>query len=622
MSNKLSVTELDFDKIKTNLVRYMQTQDQFNDYNYEGSGLNVLLDLLAYNTHYNAMTTHFAVNENFLSSAQLRQNVVGRAATLGYIPRSAVGSSARVTIHVPVPDVETPPSTIELARGTKIKTTIDGIVYQFVVLETSSAPLDTMADTGDQHYMFYDVLIKQGVMKKISFRADNDDENQQFVIPDQDVDMSTLRVKVKPHSEATASTVFTPFSSFANIDPAANFYFIQETSSNQYSIYFGDDIVSYKPKTNSVIDVEYITTKGFSGNGGRSFELLDNVNGMSNGYIELGPGVVMSSGGSDRESIESIRFNAPLTFTSQNRAVTAEDYKSILLKEYGDIEAITTWGGEDNIVPDYGKIYVAIKPRSAEVLDAGGITAIKFILAGKNVVSIQPEFVNPDYTYVGLDVYFKYNPNLTENTTVELQTEVKRVIEQYSLENLRDFNGVFRYSKLLREIDNADPGILNSSMHVKIFKPISLTAGSPQLNAFELEFASTLHNRPGQPVINSTPFKVNGVDHWLGDTERKGEDTPVRTINMYKRVGGNNVIVNKDVGSVNSSNGSVTLHSIDLDIDTEIKVISYPSTYDIAPMRNQILLIDSASIIVSGSIDTIAASGSAGAINYDSVERQ
>ena len=611
--DQLNVTELDFDKIKRNLTEFLKGQDKFNDYNYEGSGMSILLDILAYNTHYNAMAGHIDVNESFLRSAQLRHNVVGRAMPLGYVPRSQSAATVAVDLIINSPVGAPPPTNIDLNRGARLTTNIDGVQYPYTVLVSINAQI-----TSDNTYEFNDVVIYQGELKTSRFRVDSTVESQRFIIPDTNVDMSNLRVRVREHDDSSTYSVYIPFNTFAQLDGDTPVYFTEEISTGEYAVYFGDGLIGKRPNGNNIIEIEYLSTKGKFGNGANNFTFASDIQGNTDIDVLLHTPNSQSSGGAERESIESIRFNAPLTYISQNRAVTSDDYKAILIKEYGDIEAISTWGGEDNSPPDYGKVYIAIKPKSGDKLTPLAKTNITNLLKGKNVVSISPAFADPTFTKLELQVFFKYNPNLTENTQTELQSIVSRAIEQYNNDNLRDFSGVFRYSQLLRTIDRSDTGILNSTVRVQMYKDI--IPDPAKQNVFDLQYAGAFYITVESEIsISTTPFLINGIIHYIGDEPIGGDLN--RRLFVYKLVDEIPVKVIRDVGTLNATNGTITIHSFRPDNDDPIRIMVTPLSYDIAPKRNQLVQIDNQVLQIFGSVDTIATGGASGAINYQTTPR-
>ena len=612
MATNLNVTVLDFEDIRNNLKNFLKEQSEFNDYDFEGSGLSVLLDVLAYNKHYNAMNAHFSLNEAFLDSAQIRGNVVTRAKLLGYTPRSVLSPRAQVDIVVDISsETGTIPTTLTLPRGTKLNTSVSGEEFQYVVLNTQTT---TLVGTT---YTFSDVTIVEGDLREIKYRVDNDIENQKFQLSDFDSDTSTLRVRVQANEESTAFDVYTKFETLRNVDSTSKIYFLQENSAGYYEVYFGDGVTGFKPTNNNIITIDYITTQGKESNGANAFTMVDSIGGFSTISLTLDSA---GAGGADAETSESIRFNAPLTFIAQNRAVTADDYASIIKKEFSNIDSISTWGGEDNDPPDYGRVYIAIKPLLADTLTESEKTdIIGSILKGKNVVSITPEIVDPNFTYLELDVNFKYNPNLTDRSSVELSSVVRDTITDYNFNNLNKFDGVFRHSQLTRAIDNSDPSILNTMVRPRMFQ--NITPVNNANNDINLSFSSPFFQSGDSTkfLINSTAFKINNVDHFFGDEPIAGSTK--RNVIVYKVVNNVNVTVIADAGEIDVDNGKITLNKFRPDTTAAIKITVVPNSLDLAPKRDQLISIDNSFVVISPEVDTIATAGAAGSINYTTTSR-
>ena len=624
MASNLNVTELDFDQIKQNLKNYLKTQSEFNDYNFEGSGLSTLLDVLAYNTHYNALAAHFSLNEAFLDSAQIRGNVVTRAKLLGYVPRSVLAPRAQVNISIDVTnEVSTLPNTLTMARGTKLGTTVGSEQYQYVTLETQSAELtvDTTVTPNTKKYNFNAVNIAQGYYKSLRYRVDNDIENQKFQLSDEDADTSTLRVRIQENSESTSYDIYTRFETLLGVDSTSKVFYLQENAGNYYEIYFGDGVTGRKPNNNNIITLDYVYTDGPESNGANVFTMSDSVGGFGSSVVTT---LSAAAGGVEQETSESIRFNAPLTFTSQNRAVTSDDYRAIIQREFTNISSISCWGGEDNDPPDYGQAYISIKPLIAEKLTQAEKDQITgTILKGKNVVSITPQIVDPNYTYLELDVFFKYNPNLTDRTAVELTSVVRDTISDYNFNNLNKFDGVFRHSQLLKLIDAADPAIQNSTVRPYMFMNItpSTTQGA---NNFQLSFTSPFYKSGASTVfiLNSTAFKLaysGTIDHYFGDIPIAGSVN--RQIIIYKIVSGENVTVINDAGILDPDKGTVTINNFTTYNTNPIRITVTPNSLDLAPKRDQLIAIDALRVNITPSVDTISVSGSTGTINYTTPSR-
>lgn len=615
MATNLNVTELDFADIKQNLKNFLKQQSEFNDYDFDGSGLNVLLDVLAYNTHYNALNAHYSLNESFLDSAQIRGNVVTRAKLLGYTPRSVLSPRAQVDISVNVAaEVGTKPTILELTRGTKLNTVVSGEEFQYVVLETQQATLSAVtANT----YQYNDVVIAEGSIRELKYRVDNDIENQKFQLSDYDADTSTLRVRVQSNEESSSFDVYTKFESLKDVNSTSKVYYLQENPSGYYEVYFGDGVTGFKPSNNNIVTIDYVTTQGKESNGANSFSMVDNIGGFSNITITLDTAAI---GGVDAETMESIRFNAPLTFIAQNRAVTADDYSAIIKKEFSNIDSISTWGGEDNDPPDYGKVYIAIKPLLAEQLTTAEKTDITgAILKGKNVVSITPEIVNTNYTYLELDVAFKYNPNLTDRSSVELQSVVRDTISDYNFNNLNKFDGVFRHSQLTRAIDNSDPSILNTIVRPRMFQNITPVNNAD--NNFNLSFVAPFYQSGNSTafILTSSAFKINNVDHFFGDEPITGSTK--RNVIVYKVVNNINVIVTPNAGEIDVTKGTMILNNFRPDTTAAIKITVLPNSLDLAPKRDQLISINNNSVVITPEVDTIAVAGSAGSITYNTTSR-
>ena len=622
MASNLNVTELDFDQIKDNLKNFMKSQSQFKDYDFDGSGLSVLLDILAYNTHYNAMLAHFALNEAFLDSAQIRGNVVSRAGLLGYVPRSVLAPRAtvRLTVDVTNNDSINLPTTLVVERGTKFTTVVDGVSYTFSSLESQSAIRKdvTVDNVLTKTFTFDSIPIAEGTIRSLSYRVDNDIQNQKFQISDADADTSSLRVRVQNNQQSERFDTYQLFTSLQDVVSDTQVYHLQENSSGFYQIFFGDGIIGKKPVNDNIVTLDYLVTQGIAANGANNFDLVTAFPTLNEPEITVTT-LTKANGGSSAETTESIRFNAPITFQAQDRAVTSQDYAAIIQKNFANIESISTWGGEDNIIPDFGKAYISIKPLIGESLTQNEKDEIKGIIKSKNIVSITPELVDPEFTNVELDVFFKYNPSLTSRSISALESLVKDVVLDYNFNQLNRFDGVFRHSELLALVDNADPAITSSTIRPFLTKTI-IPSVSRVKNDFNLTFAGSFFIGKGKGYnISSTAFKISGVDHFFGDLEIP--DSENRTIMVYKIVNNENIIVNGNVGLIAAESGVVTLNNFGPDDTTPITITLSPNSLDIAPKRNQIINIDSSKINTKGSIDNIAYSGSSGTLEYSTTSR-
>ena len=618
MATNLNVTELDFDQIKRNLKNFLKQQTEFTDHDFEGSGLNTLLDVLAYNTHYNAMNAHYSLNEAFLDSAQIRGNVVTRAKLLGYTPRSILAPRATINLVVDLAGenaaTQGATSSLVLPRGTKFTSTVSGESFDFVTLNNSTG---TQSGT---KFTFSNVAIAEGTYKTLLYRVDNDIESQKFQLGDVDADTSTLRVRVQQNEQSLTHDVYAKFESLLNVDSTSQIYYLQENPSELFEIYFGDGVIGRKPVNNNIVTLDYVFTKGAEANGASIFNISGNLSNSGGTSLVNSTYTVTTltnaSGGTEKETMESVRFNAPLTFTSQNRAVTAEDYKAIILKSFSNISSISTWGGEDNDPVDFGSVYISIKPLTADVLTAEEKSQITDnVLKGKNIVSITPEIVDAAFTDLELDVFVKYNPNLTDRSSVDIQTLIKDVIADYNFNNLNKFDGVFRHSQLTKAIDSADPAILNSTVRPFMFQNVAL---NPTANANDhaLTFAAPFYQAGNSTdfILNSSAFLINNENHFFGDVPIDGSSE--RQVIIYKIVDDVNITTNPDVGRINLDKGTLTLKGFAIDSATTVRLTLTPNSLDIAPKRNQLLRIDPARVTVTPQVDTITTAGSSGSIEY------
>ncbi len=506
--NRLNVTELDFDQIRSNLKTYMQNQTTLADYDFDGSALSTLLDVLSYNTFYNAFNANVQANELYLDTAQVRNNVVSHAKSLGYVPRSR--SAANATIKVTVNSPSGSPSSLTMNRGTNFSSTIDGKKYNFVNLVAQTIQPNAGV------YEFSSVPISQGKLKTFTYTVDDSDARQKYEIPDINVDTSSLVVKVRPNSASSADAVYSLVTNIVNVTGTSEVYFLQEGLDGKYEVYFGDNAFGKKLAAGNVITLEYLITDANLSNNATTFALDDNISGNTNVTVTL---VTKATGGAIKEDIESIRFNAPLSYLSQNRVVTADDYVTVVKNQYANAETVSVWGGEENDPPEYGKVFVAIKPKTGTTLNAAEKqSVVDTILKPKNIVSITPEIVDPVYLYIKLTVFVKYDPNLTSLTSGELTSKVRTIISTYNDNNLKKFDGVFRHSQLLGQIDNADPSILNSTVNVGIQKRLVPTLN--EAKKYTLDYNNGFFTNIGaaQSIISSTTFTYNGQLHQFQDT--------------------------------------------------------------------------------------------------------
>ena len=606
---RLNVTSLDFDQIKINLKDFLRSQPELADYDFEGSALGTIIDVLAYNTFYNSFNANVNMNEIFLDTAQIRNNVVSHAKSLGYVPRSVTSAFAEINVTVNAPAGS--PASLNMPRGTTFSSTIDGKNFAFVNLEAQ-----TIVPVGGV-YTFPAVKINQGQIRTQTFIVDDTSTAQKYAIPDANVDTATLVVKVKTNSTSTDFEIYTLVTNIVDVDGTTNAYFLQEGIDGQFEIYFGDDVFGRRLVAGNIVEIEYLITDGAEPNNATSFKLTGNISGNTSASITL---VSKAGGGSAAETTDSIKFNAPLSFLSQNRVVTADDYKAIVKNNYTNTESISVWGGEEQAVPEYGKVFLSIKPKNAQVLSDSEKQFIKdSILKTKNLVSITPEIVDPDFTFIKLEVFFKYDPNLTSLTAGELKNAVIATITNYNDTNLKKFDGVLRASQVTTAIDATNPAILNTIMRVNVQKRLVPTVGTAL--KYDLSFSSpfSANIATGESVIDSSEFILNGFNHKMQDVPT--DDSNIRKVQFYRIANNQKIITTEDAGTVDIAQGLVTLTSFNPDgglvgDNPYITITATPSSSDLAPKRNQLLQIDLLQSTVTPQIDEIATGSVVAGIGY------
>jgi hypothetical protein len=609
---QLNVTELDFDKIKNNLKEYLKELPggAYQDWDFEGSGLNQLLDILAYNTHYNAILAHNTMNESFIDSAQIRSNVVSRAKLLGYVPRSA--SAAKATLSLTFPSsINDNQDSYSISAGLKFTTTVDDITYTFVTIEDYTTQLDPIAD----EYVFPAVEIYQGRIKHNKYVVDEASFHQNFEINDTTIDISQLSVDVYDNNRTSAFQAYTRFDQIGEVGPDSAVYFIQENYDNHYEISFGDGVFGKKPDALNIIDFKYLSTLGADANNATIFTWAN---------VGAPPSITTiskASGGTSREGIESIRFNAPLSFIAQNRTVTIDDYKSIIGQNITGLQSLSVWGGQDNNPPEFGKVFISAKPVDAEVLSEQTKNDITDLLKNKKIIAILPKIVDPTYTYLYFDVLFKYDSNRTSLSQGQLKTKVRNAIEEFNTEELQRFDGVFRSSQMLSLIDNVDFSILNSVIRVFVYKTLNVSYANlaPVELKFDMELDGDIDEK--ESIISSDSWSFGGVTYKLAD-ETKNGSLDERNIFAYRETSsGERIKVYKSIGTLFLKEGTVKVNPLPVEQNESINIYVSPASNDIVSKRNNLLSIDIQKTLVSADVDTISVAGSSGAIDYKTFNR-
>ena len=612
MATKLEISQLDFDGIKDNLKTFLSQQDEFVDYDFEGAGMNILLDVLAYNTHYLGYNANMLANEMYLDSADQRSSVVSLAKQVGYTPRSA--SSSQATIDVLVNNGSG--ASITMSRGTKFTTTVDGTNYSFVNnADVSISPVDGV-------YKFSNLDIYEGTYLNYKYTANTSDTDQRFIIPNDNVDTTTLTVKVQESASDSTTNTYTLATGITGLDSTSKVYFLQEIENGRFEVYFGDGVLGQAIADGNIVILDYITCNRDEPNGASSFTLNGNIGGFTNVTITT---VSNAANGDGPETIKSIKYNAPRDYTSQDRAVTADDYKVLVKSLYANAQSVQVYGGEDAATPDYGKVYISIKAKSGSNLTQITKDSIVQSLKSYAVASVTPVVIDPETTYITLTTTFKYDSSLTTKDVSTLQTNVLNAITNYNTNTLENFTGMFRYSEALKTIDSADTAILSNITKVKMYKYITPTLSSAL--KYTLSFNNAFynphseHNKSAGGIVSSTGFKINDDsstnEHFL-------DDDGAGNIRVYYLSGTTRIYTSSAYGTIDYTSGEIILTSanitsisnVDGATSTQIRVTVQPDSNDIVPVRNQVLSIDTTNSSFTGSIDEIESGSSQAGTSY------
>jgi len=599
-NKKINVAELDFDGIKQNLKTFLQGQDEFQDYDFEGSGLSILLDVLAYNTHYNALYNNLTINEMFLDSASKRNSVVSLAKMLGYVPRSC--SCSRAKVRLTVNNGITGPSSLTLPANSTFATQVDGVQYNFYTTTQY-----TITGSGTS-YTFDNVEIIEGTPLSFQWEFNT---GARFIIPNSNIDLTTLKVKVQESANSSKYETFTSSSSITTADSTTKVYFVKEIDDGLYELNFGDGVIGKQLSAGNIVHIEYMASSLDSPNGARIFNytgetLINNANNVVSC-------LAIAAGGSSAEDIESIRFNAPRMYATQNRAVTPEDYKAIIYSAFPDAQSVSVWGGEDNNPPVYGKIFVCVKPKDANKLtQLQKANLLSTVLTSKNVVSVTPELVDPEFINISLNVNVYFNPRETTRTAPEIASLVTDTIFNYDDTDLQRFDGVFRYSKVSRLIDTTEDSITNNIMTVLLRRNISPRYSVSAQYLLNL-INPIAYSEVAGGSIATTGFYVDGSDeiHYIDDLKTN--------LRLFKYgTNAEKIVVNEQIGTIDHENGILDIRNLNVtalaDIDWEWTV--KPRSNDVVSALTQIAKIARDHLYVTAIPDNSATGDLRAGYNY------
>ena len=506
MAQRLRITELDFDTIKTNLKNYLQSQSEFTDYDFDGAGLSYLLDILAYNTHYQAYYLNMVANESFMDTAITRDSVVSNAKNLGYVPKSRSATKAQVTITIDTGN--TTPDQLTLPRGTVfLSNLIDGKAYNFITIE------DIVISKSNTSFIFDTVDIYEGNITSTTFVQNNlSNPKQIFTLPDSNIDTSTLLVTVTDVSSNTASEVYTLVTDATELSTTSPVYYLQEGLGGLYQIYFGGDNVGKSIPDGSTVSVSYLVTNAYAADSASSFVGMSPI-GIYPSYTVTT--VTNAAGGAEKESLDSIKQSAPLSFASQNRLITTNDYKALLQQQYPQASSVSVWGGQEQTPKVYGKVFASIKPKTGYYLsETEKQRIINDIITPKSILSVKTEIIDPSYTYLKLQIDVRYDKNKTNLAVDTIKNSIRLVVLNYKLTNLDKFDGQFNTSSLVEGILAIDKSIVACDINVRLSKKVE-----PTLNvnrSYTIDFKNKLLRGSIDSQLQSDEFYVLDA----GNTQR------------------------------------------------------------------------------------------------------
>jgi hypothetical protein len=548
-NNNFNIVGLDFDEAKASLKAFLQSQDTLKDYNFDGSVLSTILDVLAYNTHYQAFYANMVANEMFLDSAVLRPSVVSHAKTLGYVPSSRRASKAVLTVNAAGATDST-----YLARGSEfVGTNAAGTQYRFVLLDTVYANGAT-----DK---FENIEIYEGTLRRMSYVYDPTKKSGSvLLIPNNKIDTTTIRVRVK--SSATDNSglgdSWTHADSYIDLTPTSKVYFLQEKETGMYELYFGDNFLGMQPQSGSIVIVEYLETNADEAN---------SINRFTSAVSGLGTITVVSasSGGVAEESVSRIKFLAPKYYTAQSRAVTENDYKTMVMREYPSASSVYVYGGEDVDPPQYGKVFIALKPNTGSALTAQEKTSlIKRLRDNRSVVTVTPEIVDPDYIDLVIDSIITFDPSLTSIGAGTLKSIIVAYLYTYSTSTLESFGSNFYLSKIIQAINGLNAGVVSNQTSVKMRKTINLSR-LLVTKGFSIDFKNPInrvsHMESDMPTLASSIFSHRDLFGVLYNNVSAVDNSDGRIDLVRIDEEGMSKLVYQNIGSVDYDKGIVRFNT-------------------------------------------------------------
>lgn len=579
-------TNLNFEDIKTSIKNYLRENSNFSDMDFEGSNLSILINILAYNSYSSAYNTNMAVNETFIDSATLRENVVSLARNIGYVPRSS--RAARALVAIDVSNLDSNTETVSIQAGIVANGSSNDSSFLFSIPEEITFPV-TDSEGGAN------IEIYQGQYIKNTFVVDQSQPNQRFVIPNNNVDTSTIKVKIKNNSSDNTTTDYNLVDNIIGITSTSNIYLIQETSDEKYEVLFGDGIFGKKLSSGNIIEIGYIKTNGKAGNGVKQFNFAGTFKDQD-GATESGFNAVLlalepSQNGDSIEPLESVKYYAPRLYASQYRAVTANDYEAILPSIFPNIESVSAYGGEELDPPQFGRVYIAAKPKNGSFLSNLTKKNLLNELKSYSIAGIVPTFIDLKFLFVEIDSYIYYNSNFVGDID-NLKTNVIKALSTFgSGKELNQFGGRFKYSKILSTIDNVDTSVTSNITLVRMRR--DLIAKLNQFAQYEICYLNTMYAPDSQYNIRSTGFTVSGVVGTCYFSDQKVTDNK-GTIFMFQILQDDSIkVISKNLGRIDYAKGEIVLDTINITStlvgDNTIEVEAIPQSNDVLA-KNELYL--------------------------------
>ena len=629
----VNFSNLDFDQVKTSLKDYLRSNSDFTDYDFEGSNLASILDVLAYNTYITSYNANMITNEVFIDSATLRENVVSLARNIGYLPRSRVASTATVSFFVDVTGVTPAPATITLNKGPVASSAGQTGVnsYVFCILEDVTVPVFTDSN-GTATATFNEVKISEGTLVTNAFTSTSVNPDQKFILPNSGIDTSLMNVTVRSNAFESTGAQYSSQNSIFDIDSSSKVYFLQEIEDERYEIFFGDDIFGKKLEEGNYVTVEYVVSSGDSANGISNFTFAGRLSYIRNAQsysvttgVSLLSTDLKSTGGESIETVDSIKKFAPRIYASQNRAVSANDYETLIpAKIYPETESISVFGGEELVPPQYGKVFISIKPRTGDFLPNLIKENIKTKLKKYAVAGIVPEILDLKYLYIEVDSKIYYNSNLAPSGEY-VSTLVQQNTESYSESTeLNRYGARFKYSKFLKVIDESDAAVTSNITTLQIRRDMRAVLNS--FAEYQIGFGNEFYIKSMSGYnIKSTAFRVSGIsqDVYLSDIPNSNRETGSIFFFTLPSVNSTSpTIIRRNVGTINYKSGIITLNPVNIlsgklkDGQTIVELSACPKSNDVIGLQDLYLQLDISNSNFEMVVDNIASGLDPAASNY------